>query len=69
MNQSYEPPRGNTNSVISEQIRHKPTCIIIIIIIIIMIIIIIIIVIIIIMMTLFKEETQLDKSTLPEGPL
>ena len=21
-----EPPRGNTNNVVSEQVRHKPTC-------------------------------------------
>ena len=22
----YEPPRGKTNNVVSEQVRHKPTC-------------------------------------------
>ena len=22
----YEPPRGKTNKVVSEQVRHKPTC-------------------------------------------
>ena len=24
---SYEPPRGKTNNVVSEQVRHKPACI------------------------------------------
>ena len=23
---AYEPPRGKTNNVVSEQVRHKPTC-------------------------------------------
>ena len=23
---TYEPPRGKTNNVVSEQVRHKPTC-------------------------------------------
>ena len=23
---SFEPPRGKTNNVVSEQLRHKPTC-------------------------------------------
>ena len=23
---SFEPPRGKTNNVVSEQVRHKPTC-------------------------------------------
>ena len=23
---SSEPPRGKTNNVVSEQVRHKPTC-------------------------------------------
>ena len=23
---SYEPPRGKTNNVVSEQVRHKPAC-------------------------------------------
>ena len=23
---SYEPPRGKTNNVVSDQVRHKPTC-------------------------------------------
>ena len=23
----YEPPRGKTNNVVSEQVRHKPACI------------------------------------------
>ena len=22
----YEPPRGKTNNVVSEQVRHKPVC-------------------------------------------
>ena len=22
----YEPPRGKTNNVVSDQVRHKPTC-------------------------------------------
>ena len=22
----YEPPRGKTNNVVSEQVRHKPAC-------------------------------------------
>ena len=22
----FEPPRGKTNNVVSEQVRHKPTC-------------------------------------------
>ena len=22
----YEPPRGKSNNVVSEQVRHKPTC-------------------------------------------
>ena len=22
----YEPPRGKTNNVVSEQVQHKPTC-------------------------------------------
>ena len=24
--QSIEPPRGETNNVVSEQVQHKPTC-------------------------------------------
>ena len=24
--QLFEPPRGKTNNVVSEQVRHKPTC-------------------------------------------
>ena len=24
--QVFEPPRGKTNNVVSEQVRHKPTC-------------------------------------------
>ena len=23
---TFEPPRGKTNNVVSEQVRHKPTC-------------------------------------------
>ena len=23
---AYEPPRGKTNNVVSEQVRHKPAC-------------------------------------------
>ena len=23
---TYEPPRGKTNNVVSEQVRHKPAC-------------------------------------------
>ena len=23
---SFEPPRGETNNVVSEQVRHKPSC-------------------------------------------
>ena len=23
---TYEPPRGKTNNVVSEQVQHKPTC-------------------------------------------
>ena len=25
-NKTFEPPRGKTNNVVSEQVRHKPTC-------------------------------------------
>ena len=25
LNNKYEPPRGKTNNVVSEQVRHKPT--------------------------------------------
>ena len=24
--EKFEPPRGKTNNVVSEQVRHKPTC-------------------------------------------
>ena len=24
--QTFEPPRGKTNNVVSEQVRHKPAC-------------------------------------------
>ena len=24
--ETFEPPRGKTNNVVSEQVRHKPTC-------------------------------------------
>ena len=26
LNELYEPPRGKTNNVVSDQVRHKPTC-------------------------------------------
>ena len=26
INKTFEPPRGKTNNVVSEQVRHKPAC-------------------------------------------